>query len=1654
MTKTIRVERLRGRIDFAIITILEEEFEAVLKRFLPRHSVIGGREFYEYCPVTTQDGRPAAVAMVRTPDQGQSIAQSVARNVIDDLNPRWLVLTGIAGGVPATEFSLGDVLLASSLHDLSITAMVQDEQPQFRPAGGPVHPMVARLLGILPAWRDKLGKWNDESALGQKKPALAIPNNIQAPCYYGADATREAVRNSLQCHFPTTGVIRPPLFRIGAVATSNVLLKDSSLLKEWKRAARHITHIEMEAGGVYVAARQAQPHELPLLCVRGISDIVGFNRDSAWTQFACESAASFLYALISSVPREFFDPAQSASRFRVRTLDMPVAIQRCINIPIATFRKAAAAVQNAIAYGGAPSIDVIVKAFDTSSKYLLSQVVPPSDRLPRPELSTLEAFLKDEDQGVLCVCGAPGSGKTAILALAAQNARENGAAVLAIKADMLPSELAFESWGKRELALDISALDAVRVVSSRSRVVVVVDQLDALASSVDLRSDRLNAVLEFITQCSTIPRVSVVCSCRSFDYNHDSRFRHLHALVIELGLPSWGDVANQLQRRGIPDPTGWPEEFQNLLLTPQHLQVYLARFEATGRTDPVLSYHLMLDDLWARLVAPVAEQALLDELTDYLIEMEGLWAPLVRFERHNTAIASLQSKQILQSEARRIGFRHQTLLEHAKARRFTTSGHSFSSYVLARQDAILVRPTVWAVLRYLREADETKYRVELEGLFAADLRLHLRYLLIEFLGQLEAPTEYEIALLAERLSNNEDRVRVLISIRGNARWFHALRVTHFPNLMHGPAEEQWPLLGIITDAWKYAREACLGLIEEYWIPDSSKDPYAWRALAELNEWDARALRIVDSLLGRTDIGERFWFERVVTAISANNPELAPRVFFQYAGRYLGAAVDNSNVSSRRRSSPLESTDGWYDLADVAKGAPLEFLREGWPWLVQVCEQCHRGQESTVVREYAGWCYSLDKDEDRPQAPILSAFLAAIDEVARGAPEHFVDITQPSWLSSNAVVHRIVVRGLQSLAPARPDLALQYLLGDSRRLELGSRESWQQSDSIDLIALMAPLLGSQDLELLEKSILTWSLYRDEVEMTADRQTEDRKGRLRLLSAIPEELLSTGTAQFVGKERIALPDWDEQRTVFRSGFVREIPPMSMKDMLTSPNEVVISAIEASRTSDRSRREWVPAEGGWNAAGGPWEAGIEISELAKEYPERAVELTRELVAKGIEDAADRASHGLADTSLTNDQVFDFVRDVALLKPRTEALRSTLGNLLYRRCKERVGLPDDLCDLLRDWLANPAEPRTNSVEPSFAEDNEVDPKSVESVLWSRDMQIVDADQAFWPLLAVTNGYLMRSPADTKSWLETIEEMLECDISERTWAHYCSELRWIRLKGCDRGRGAALVESLFRQLPELRGQPEGCRLIAHVSDLLTRVFVEDFLGHIRSSAKKSDRQAYGELLALIAIRDVNHPWAMERLNQELEVGKNSVGRDEAISIGLAFASAHMWDEPRARATASRVLSRLFPNATQRVALAISTVFWAKDDFSLDEATEVLLQAFADNPLQVPDLSFMDLAEHLAALLPHKRLLVLRVCQSILKVATSSNMLFEAGPQLLEISMTLQRFSDTRAGGLSLLEDLLRRGLDNAFRVLRDIDIQPFPQLPPEFRHRRRRRKH
>jgi len=127
---------IKGNIDFAVITIRPDEYIAVLARLNQTSIVVGGKSgCCVFATIQNTRGEQVNVLVGRTSGQGHGAAQRLAKNMVIDFSPRWLVLVGIAGGFPNDDFSLGDVVIASKIIDLSVCA-ISHGKVEYTPGGG------------------------------------------------------------------------------------------------------------------------------------------------------------------------------------------------------------------------------------------------------------------------------------------------------------------------------------------------------------------------------------------------------------------------------------------------------------------------------------------------------------------------------------------------------------------------------------------------------------------------------------------------------------------------------------------------------------------------------------------------------------------------------------------------------------------------------------------------------------------------------------------------------------------------------------------------------------------------------------------------------------------------------------------------------------------------------------------------------------------------------------------------------------------------------------------------------------------------------------------------------------------------------------------------------------------------------------------------------------------------------------------------------------------------------------------------------------------------------------------------------------------------------------------------------------------------------
>jgi nucleoside phosphorylase len=455
----MRADELRGQIHFGIITVKSEEFQAVHNAFDHWEDVEGGDHTYFITRVQTRAGHERTVSLVRLLEQGQDVAQKVTRDLIEDLNPKWIMLVGIAGGLPDNEYSLGDVLLASRIHDFAVSAARQDAPPQFNLKGGAVHTEVAKLLEAIHGFDANFSGWNTPVSIGMEKPNIEPPRRPDKR-FYGEPEWKRKVLESLRRNFPSGTSPRPPKYYVAPSATSNTLVKDTSIVAQLTDAARAVSTVEMELGGAYLAAQN-----VPLLAIRGLSDIVGFKRDHDWTEYACKTAAALARALIISDVIRFKPPDSSMG---------PSVTNPARAMPAPASPRQDAGVQT--------NAHSLAAEFQYRTSQALGKVrlrITGLDRtFQRSEVSYIEDQMRLAKPVVLT--GEAGTGKSGIGGLLAQSASQAGRCVLLLDARRV-EHIKDEPGLRMYFSVDEPLSYAVARLGREYGFRLVIDQLDNVA---------------------------------------------------------------------------------------------------------------------------------------------------------------------------------------------------------------------------------------------------------------------------------------------------------------------------------------------------------------------------------------------------------------------------------------------------------------------------------------------------------------------------------------------------------------------------------------------------------------------------------------------------------------------------------------------------------------------------------------------------------------------------------------------------------------------------------------------------------------------------------------------------------------------------------------------------------------------------------------------------------------------------------------------------------------------------------------------------------------------------------------------------------------------------------------------------------------------
>lgn len=1298
-----------------------------------------------------------------------------------------------------------------------------------------------------------------------------------------------------------------------------------------------------------------------------------------------------------------------------------------------------------------------------ASKGLLSwrRTLSNNQQIKRLELDELLNRVKTVESSTTIVLGVPGSGKSALMATLGNELLAQGYAVFAIKADQLNGAINTIEDLQRDLHLELHPSDAIHAIASKERIVILIDQLDAVSELLDRKSQRLNLLLSLIQRLSGSKNVHVVATCREFEFRYGSQFARLAEIErLVLNLPAWEDISLILEALG-HQPSSMGEPLRELLQNPLHLNVFL---DVAQPGDVFTSSQKLLDHLWEERVKkqPEAEKcvAFLEEIAERMTKEEVLWLPGAIADTSPEIWQALEQAGLLitNPENSTIGFRHQTYYDHTLARAFARGSQSLTDLVLERQDGLFVRPILLRTLNYLRGTATQQYQKQLTTMMQTSqqqVRSHIRNLLIEFVGAQPNPDSVEAELLIPLLNSETEGIKVLDAMIGSPGWFRRLRDhPEFHQWLEKPAEQAFYCSSLLTTAASFAPEDVWSLLEEYWLNDKTYDFLSIRVIWNIGQWTYERVWMMQQVIQRSNIS---WHDVAAIAerIAETLPNYAARVIRGHLDYLLAQAVEASKVPPpvlppdadeversvhTYRHDPLnplkallESESNFYEIEKFAEVHPQSFLESIWSWFTDLIQQLSYDTNPVTI----GYRWDRVGDFRFYRSQIIQSLITAITELAKQDKSAFFKFVEQNVTSDLLAVHRLLAHGLEVVASEESVSVLNYLLADSRRLSLGSQMgSDRHVETEKLIAAIYPHLQQEDRRRLEQTIQEFDYWQPKNEEEAEFRRRclqyNREHRLSLLQGIPDEYLSPQIRRLKEQEERALP-WVALPKSSSPTIAQVVGPRMTKDEMSRATDQhvlnLFNELSDETEWDSPRRKW---SDDLSRAGGAVQQSREFGELVKNDPSRFLRILPQLEPQRHESYVGDALESLAETDFSANDLLHLIEELDQRGFVSETFRSEAAHALEKIAERYQGLPHSTLALIESWLSNHSQP-----ELAHYRSKEKQPSDLKSpILFGIGGSHSLPGGRGNIVRAIAEGYLRQSPPDLEGWAKFIRSQLGVEPHPAVWVDILT--RMPPLLNGHRVQATELFDTVIRNCPEVLQYRWALYFILRtVGWFEPKETVQGWLEMLRANHSNFSQQAYGELL-LVHYLQCQDEWSVKQIRHHLANQDN-----EAILCGLAHAASHLWIQRRCRAIAAEILCTLASSSATSVQHAVASVFrWSRDHFQLNRGMLKIIQAVCKNQGVLLEAA-NDLTEIIESeeLVDNNPEIVAEVCKSLLSIGVELTNPARAtafiAESLTTIAIKLHRQPLYREVGLQLFEQLLALNLRETRSALEMLDRRP-----------------
>jgi hypothetical protein len=599
----------------------------------------------------------------------------------------------------------------------------------------------------------------------------------------------------------------------------------------------------------------------------------------------------------------------------------------------------------------------------------------------------INSTLSEKDLPIAVLKGNAGYGKSVILKNLVSDLQRQNIPIIALKADIRTVHSLSDLKAIFELEHSFRKVFQ-KIVDEKRRLVIIIDQFDALSLSLSADRSALATYLDLIQTAVSIENIRIVFACRTYDLNYDPMIKSIivgdrqsKAKEVETEVLTNEQVQTVMKQLQIVEPLS--NTLNELLKVPLHLDIFTEVYNDDLDINQIETLEDLYKELWEQKIVDTNKlsqaelEAVLLKVAEKMSKRQEISIPKRLLEDEYTILKALYSKGLLKENDQKIQFFHQSFFDYVFARYFIKQDMKLEDYVLNNHQGLFIRSQIAQVLTYLKNTKEFDYIKTNEVLLVdTKCRFHLKLLLTNLLSFETNPTAAQKRLVNQYiLSDDALRFAFFEKVNSKQWWVYLEKNGQIDKLFNQYLEEyttstsdrfeKYTILffNYMARSINTCPQETIDYIHQ--LPRfDKKTEFVFRMLNNLKEWRTNTpIQLYENYKSEAN-RLPFWRTQVLEKATSYHPDWVIQTILEFLPKEIETFLENA--TDKYSVSDLDFFDNKIDFKffetiyklDIGKGITfsidvLSILIEKTQWKID---------KSQIIRDRI--FYQSDNDMDR------------------------------------------------------------------------------------------------------------------------------------------------------------------------------------------------------------------------------------------------------------------------------------------------------------------------------------------------------------------------------------------------------------------------------------------------------------------------------------------------------------------------------------------------------------------------------------------------------------------------------------------------------------------------------------------------------------------